>query len=169
MQTAKKDDNSQEKWDFYCLDWPIVQRKGLDGQLLKQETILPADCTRSSRQYHWITAEDYDAVSWTFDKSPHVVCNGLIVIRTGSYGSIPPLVKELTNFSDLELSMPHLSIFNKNGKLPLTLDRLRLDFDRLTFLEDLRRDVIRNIIAFLVVLPRSEVWREKLFPVRRTG
>ena len=151
MQTAKKDDKSQDNWDWYCLDWPVVQRKALDGQLLKQETTLPADPMRSPGQYHWIHPDDYEAISWTFDKSPQVVCNGLIVVRNAGYAGVPPLIKEATTFSELEVSMPRLSIFDKNGKLPLTLDRLRLDFGRLTFLEDLRGDVIRNIIAFLVV------------------
>ena len=149
MQESTKE-NSTGSWDWYCLDKPIVERYSLNGRRLQQSVVLPSSIETSKFDYHWINPKDYHSIGWTYSEFPAVVCNGIIVINNNSNTKYALEEGKFIN-KQIKISMPSISIFDKDGKLPITLDRLRIEFDQLQFLGEIREDIEKNILAFLLV------------------
>ncbi|MFS4457477.1 ATP-binding protein [Maribacter sp. 2304DJ31-5] len=149
-ESNKKDTNS--KWDWYCLDHPIVQRFNLKGKSIPQEVTLPSSLKTSKHDYHWIFPNGYDSVGWSYSQFPNIVCNGIVVIESDLHYST-----NKGNESDKKIKMPNLSIFDRDGNLPITLDRLRVEYNELQFLNDLIIDIEKNILAYiLIAAPRKK-------------
>jgi molecular chaperone HtpG len=163
QRSSSKEKNLAETWDWYCLDYPVVRRSNTTGKYLLQAITLPSQVESSPESHHWVFPSDYEAVSWTFDRAPALVCNGIIISKDGN--GIPPLEESAESASKLSLKMPSLSIFDRDGRLALTLDRLRVDFERLSFLEELREDVKRNIAAYLAVCAPADLRKPRSFDV----
>ncbi len=157
--SEKQEESLAESWDWYCLDWPSIRRVSTIGQELPQSVKLPATVDTSPDDYHWLTPEDYLRVGWTYGDAPALVCNGIIIQREAS--GLPAL-ESAPNISaghgykePPSLAMPSLSVFDRDGKLPLTLDRLNVDYERISFLPEIKEDVYRNLAALLAVAAPS--------------
>jgi molecular chaperone HtpG len=158
FMTTVGNETLDKSWDWYCLDFPIVKRINHLGTVLAQSTAMPRVKEGSPSNYHWLDLrkEDYESVGWCYDESPKTVCNGLLItedmakfpLRTGKFFEL-----------HISIAMPSLSIFDKDAVLPITLDRLRVDYPKLQFYEELRLDVERNILAFLLIsCPSSNIF-----------
>lgn len=156
MQESTKE-NASDSWDWYCLDSPIVERISLNGKRLPTAVSLPSSIEQSNYDYHWIFPKEYDSIGWTYAQNPSVVCNGIIVI--GNEKSAKYFLDDGKFLNkDIKIDMPSISIFDKDGKLPITLDRLRIEYNQLQFLGDLRKDIEKNILAFLLITaPEKEI------------
>lgn len=162
MQESTKE-NSGSGWDWYCLDRPIVERFSLNGKRLQQSVLLPSSLETSEFDYHWISPKDYDSIGWTYSEFPPVVCNGIIVINNKTTNRYSLEDGNFLN-KEIKIKMPSISIFDKDGKLPITLDRLRIEYDQLQFLGDIREDVEKNILAFLLIAaPTKGIINNKAF------
>lgn len=158
MESNKKE--NQSSWDWYCLDKPIVQRIGHNNKRIPQNVNLPANIMSSKSHYHWIGTKDYASIGWTYEDFPSIVCNGIIVMQENQT-KYQIAEGEFLN-SKLKIRLPNLSIFDRDGKLPITLDRLRIDFDNLQFIPTLLKDIELNILAFLLVsAPLKNILKEK--------
>ena len=156
-RSEKDIDSNSDAWDWYCLDWPLVKRKAINGTSLEPRHRLPASSAFKKGTFRWLAVTDFQDVGWTYASAPAVVCNGILVMEEYSYKfSAPKLLQTDGLVSKMEVPMPNLIVFDKDGKLPLTLDRLRLDFDQLSFLGALQRSVaVDFFIAVLVSAPES--------------
>jgi molecular chaperone HtpG len=167
MQRSSSDKNDLvAEWDWYCLDEPRVRRVATSGRELAQNVKLPASVSTSLEDYHWIEPDGYQSVGWTYGNAPALVCNGIVVSKDRKTAS--PLEESETNLGKTVVSLPSLSVFDPNGKLPLTLDRLRVDFERISFLDDLRADVFRNIGAYLAVCSPCDLKEGRGFDVTQS-
>ena len=163
MQRAgMEDDKLVGEWDWYCLDSPRVRRVAPSGRELAQSISLPADLQTAKEDYHWISPEGYQSVGWTFGDAPSLVCNGIIVAQKDK--NAPSLEETESAQGKVAVRLPSISVYDRDGKLPLTLDRLRVDFERISFLADLRDDVLKNIAAYMVVCAPDDI-RESRFNV----
>src|SRR5262249_32754765 len=139
------------------------RRISTTGRELPQSVMLPAQFETSPIDYHWIVPEGYQSVGWTFTKSPALVCNGIIVSKTSQ--SAPPLEETDSPTGKVTVRMPSISVFDRDGKLPLTLDRLKVDLERVSFLDVLRADVLRNIAAYLIVCAPGDLRKDREFDI----
>ncbi|QDK79560.1 hypothetical protein EXU85_13485 [Spirosoma sp. KCTC 42546] len=162
LQESSKE-NTSENWDWYCLDKPIVERLSLNGKRLQQMVSLPSSLETSKYDYHWIEPKDYESIGWTYSDFPPVVCNGIIVIGNKNSAKYTLADGKFIN-KEIKMNLPSLSIFDKDGKLPITLDRLRIEYNQLQFLGEIREDVEKNILAFfLTAAPNEYIVNNKNF------
>lgn len=146
----------QEPWDWYTLSEPRVERR-LDGARLHQRFYVP-DRQTGPVQEDWrrIHSEGFEAIDWTFSPAPALSCNGLLVTESPDSGiehRRPGIV-----WKDLHIPwpMPSVSVFDPEGRLPLTLQRNALEGSHYPFSADLLRDVTLELIAFMLVhLPEA--------------
>ena|SRR5271165_3205839 len=120
QRSSSKEDSLIQTWDWYCLDYPSVRRTASTGKELPQSVNLPATVESSPDSHHRVFPQGYDGVSWTFDKAPPLVCNGIVVAAQAT--GIPPIEESQVFSGKVAVSMPSLSVFDRDGKLPLTLE-----------------------------------------------
>jgi molecular chaperone HtpG len=145
-----------ESWDWHCLSEPTVvrivhTRKG--NQLLKQEFSLPIAGPPPPEFWYGITHPDYLAVHWTYERVPLLTCNGMKVIDANPpwYSYSTQHVDDLWELGGLGLSCPNISVFDPDGHLPLLLQRTGLATPKYPFHENLLQDVIKDLLAFILV------------------
>jgi molecular chaperone HtpG len=145
-----------ESWDWHCLSEPNVvrivrTRKG--NELLKQEFSLPVAGPPPPEFWYEITHPDYLAVHWTYQRVPVLTCNGMKVIDADRswYSDSTDHVNDLWERGGLGLRCPNISVFDPDGHLPLLLQRTGLATPRYPFHEDLLQDVVKDLLAFILV------------------
>ncbi|MBZ5616355.1 MAG: ATP-binding protein [Acidobacteriia bacterium] len=153
-----------ESWDWFGLEYPIVRReirRGSSIEVLPQKVSIPTEHSTASRAlWNVIEPEGYGAVYWVANRTRSILCNGIKIAGIKkSYSD----QDEMTLFNyewdePLPFDAPTLAVTDPDGALPLTLTRDRLD-GRLSFLEDLKTDVISDFVAFAVACaPKSPAW-----------
>lgn len=133
-------------WDWYCGRDPSVRRT-LNGAELPQKHVLPeAAATPLPRAWYRLEHGDYADVQWTYHRAPALACNGIVVslepVSWGNSGHVP-------------FAMPHVSVFDPNGKLPLKLQRERLRTATYPFTDELLRSVTSDVVAFALARAAS--------------
>lgn len=165
--------NNEQGWDWFVLDYPRV-RRSVDERELTQALHLPCETDRQHPVWRRVESHGYGPVFWSFENQPGLACNGIHIIsergRLLTHGCIrfPHPI--------LDTSPPSLSIFDPDGRLPLTLLRNEL-VDTASFERDVHRDIwchrIAEIVARLLrlqsrpddrsptgVLDKSELWKD---------
>ncbi|ETR65312.1 MAG: hypothetical protein OMM_14453, partial [Candidatus Magnetoglobus multicellularis str. Araruama] len=166
MQRSSSDKNNLiDEWDWYCLDDPKVRRVATSGRELVQQIELPSNLKSSPFDYHWIFPAGYLSVGWIYKDVPQLICNGIVVTKEKK--DIPPLEELESPFGKVIIKFPAISVFDQDGKLPLTLDRLRVDYERISFLDDLRDDIFRNIAAYLAICAPGDLRESKIFDITK--
>ena len=143
---------SQKTWDWYCLDYPKVDRLiGTDRrQLPQRHKIVLQDLTAKS---HWRKTEIpiYEGVYWTYGKGPSLACNGIRIRENAGGKQARQLLKKCaswgTGFHPIE---PRIMVMDPDGALPLNLYRTGLTETRLPFEDKLLSDMTRDLISFLL-------------------
>ena len=149
--------NNYEWTKWYTLSTPVV-KYFLWGQEILPYNSLNPDNNDSSLPLTWnsIDSLGYNKILWTYsDKFTNAkfTCNG-IVIPTHSRYHI---------FGSSYNAEPLISVFDNNAILPLTLDRNSIS-DRLSFANELKEDIYKDLIAYLLVFENSTiVQNEKVF------
>lgn len=141
-------------WDWYCLSDPSVvriqQRKGR-RKLLQQHFSLPLADSTLPQTWHKITHADYSEIQWTYQAAPRLTCNGISVIEPHERHELNQAVEQLWGNDYFDLRCPNISVFDPDGHLPLLLRRTGLATERYPFHEDLLRDVVKDLLAFVLV------------------
>ena len=155
IEMPRRLDRDQRPWDWYTLGDPRVERRS-DGRRLPQRFDLPERHVGPIRDdWRRIQSDGFEAIDWTFSAAPALTCNGLRVTEG---------VRELSDkfrisWPDDEFipwPVPNVSAFDRQGNLPLTLQRDDLEERHYPFSADLLRDVTLEMIAFLLVhLPET--------------
>lgn len=164
MRSKESEEKDGESWDWYCLDWPRVERSLSTGKVLPQKYRVP---TKPSERYpeglrlNFINVKGFSSICWYYGEGHSVICNGIRVIKKEKFrNSLPNLFEEKTILGTHTLNFPNISVMDKDGLLPLTLDRLRLDFDQIPFIRELREDVVFSFVLGLAVSAISEINEE---------
>ena len=128
-------------WDWYCLANPHVQRYA-NGNLLTQRYTVPSPGSRRlAPPWHRIVHPNFADILWTFAEAPELTCNG---IRAEE-----PFREHSHYWSDrFGLNMPNVTVFDRDGKLPLNLQRTGLTTGGYPFDYQLSRDVISDFLGF---------------------
>ena len=150
---------NNEEWDWYCLDKPVVVRKDVDGNTIKQKYVLPGIDTKLPVGFHKIKIQGLQEAHWTYsDKAPSLVCNGILVPQARI-----SLQKEFS-FTHLKLDEPKISIYDPDGRLPLNLARNSLANSYSPLNSELTDDLCKNFIAYCLLKgPKGRILSDDLF------
>ena len=148
---------NKEDWDWYGFKSPVLIRKNLEGKILKQKFLIPGLEWRATKNWHRIQVPYYQAVDWSYSKNydHNFFCNGLL-IKSGNLKFHDEFAKHKpinTYYYMEELSFvePSVSIFDADGRLPLTLARNDMrckDNDLNKYIVD---DMIKNFIVYCLL------------------
>ncbi len=142
----------RERWDWYCLGNPALIRRDINGKKLKPEFTVPGLNERLPLHWHRITVPGYKAIDWSYRKLSYhhqhsLFCNGILV--PDAYGVIGDEFQSTKNVpTHLFVEEPNVSVFDPEGRLPLTLARDRLARKPEDCAVALVEDISRNFIAF---------------------
>lgn len=151
-------------WDWYCLDDPEVVRR-VDGEEKEDKYSIPNSGVDIPLGWNRLNVDKIDDVQWTYNESPYLSCNGIIVEksnRSGKPTDVPDPEIDIGGwgFSDMlwKLVVPNVSVFDTNGNFPLNLRRTGIIKDRYPFMNELLDDVVRDIASnILISLPSKGV------------
>jgi Histidine kinase-, DNA gyrase B-, and HSP90-like ATPase len=138
-------------WDWYCLQSPEVLRT-VSGTRLDQTHLLPGSREALPPEWKRVDVAGYEDVQWSYSAAPFLTCNG-IVIAEG------PTEEVAGEFQHLPLRIPNISIFDRDGLLPLTLRRDGLRTFRYPFERELSIEVAKDYItAAALFSPKSALY-----------
>lgn len=147
-------DSNYARWDWFCLQWPLVERS-LNGKILKQEFNIINANEKTPKGYHRIESPEYNDVLWSYAlekntrwynrKFEGLICNG-IKVKDNLYG----LELKISNSPTIIVETPALIIFDQDGLLPLNLQRDDLVTNQLTFIEVLMESISIDFVNTLV-------------------
>ena len=146
--------NEPEAKDMYCLASPRVKRILKPGNwTLKQQFLLPEPGCTVPPNWRSIRHKDYQEIHWTYEKAPYLACNGIIVSseKTEAYDDRGTWDTWWQEWEGVPLAPPNVSVFDPDGKLPLTLQRTAIARCTCPFGKALLEDVVKDYIAFLLV------------------
>jgi molecular chaperone HtpG len=143
-------------WDWYCLADPKVARVVLTSgkqESLTQRFSLPDVNAPLGHEWRRVGHPGYSDIQWSYWDGPFLACNGIIVTALNPmqryyYDEGPTLGSS----GHLNLNWPHVSVFDPDGHLPLVLQRNALASQKYPFQEKLFADIIRDLLAYLLVL-----------------
>lgn len=165
IKNLMKNSYDKEEWDWYCLDKPVVVRKNVDGEKIKQKYEMPGlDATLPSN-FHRINIQGLQAADWTYsDKAPSFICNGILVpnARLNLHHEFSKSDYDVD--THLILREPKVSVYDPDGRLPLNLARNGLASTYAPLNSELADDLCRNFIAYsLLKGPRGRILSEDHF------
>jgi molecular chaperone HtpG len=140
-----------EKWDWYCLGEPTVERGvrlGMMSRGLSQQFSLPSPKAQLGPKWRRIMHEDYSDIQWSYWEGPFLACNGIVVMKDDP---APYRRSILGGIGSCEMVWPRVSVFDPDGHLPLVLQRNSLATDGYPFEHQLFQDVVRDLLAYLLV------------------
>lgn len=148
-----EDEDERLTWfNWYCMDLPVIEYNIKDNKLKKlfnfEKTELSSLSDTPRKGWYEFNTPDFKAIHWTIDNSdrrryygyngiPKLYCNGFKVLKGFK---IP----------DFPWSIPNISVFDGNAKMPLSLSRDYLLNDRLPFEDELVSNICRKIIEVLL-------------------
>lgn len=135
-------------------------------QWLKREVLFFDD---KNDDWKCFRTEEYENISWSYAESYSnyddelgicdLICNGII---------IPDAEWELTYSFPISFVPPALSVTDQDGKLPLTLDRKRLEVPVLPFEKDLMRQIYDEILDKFMEKKNITVFKNKRLEIRNS-
>jgi molecular chaperone HtpG len=166
--------NAIREWDWFFLEKPQVARY-IDERRLGSRTrmVLPQPGAQLSEGWFRVDHPDFEDVHWRYENPtypfatpPLLYCNG---IRIGDgvgwyWKDDVSLDGMLPRTGGGMFEQPTVSVFDRNGMLPLRLDRSGLIDSTLPFEQALLDDIVRDCIAFgLVCGPRGPIVEKTAF------
>jgi molecular chaperone HtpG len=112
---------------------------------------LPLPTDDDSTNWRAFSTGDFEKVFWSYrPSSPRLACNGIVI---NAYGHYDYGNDSYTHRDWLEafFRRPNLSVFDKNGYLPVNLQRTGLQTEHFPFHEELVRSVTDDLIAYTLV------------------
>lgn len=154
----KKTGHVNYEWTrWYTLSKPEIKYLLFGEEINPYENLNPDNNESIPIDWNSIDSLGYDKILWTYNTdyaNTRFTCNGIVIPE--SYNS------RAINFN-LIYSNPHISIFDSNAILPLTLDRNSIS-EKLSFGNELLEDIYKDFIAYLLVYNKnSYIEDNKLF------
>lgn len=141
-------------WDWYHLSEPSVARFIEDQHLQPDPTrLVPSEGAPLANGWYRLIIEGYSDVHWRYNSTSRwdtsysrLLCNGINIGSTYWRRGI------VATKGELDLQVPTLSVFDRDGLLPLRLDRLGLTTEEVPFDAPLAHSIICDIIAFGITM-----------------
>jgi hypothetical protein len=138
-----------DKWDWYCLAEPAVTRSigpadSKNG--LPQQFSLPGPNAKLGPKWRRIEDRDYKDIQWSYWEGPSLTCNGILIRKKMAAGRWV-----LGQIGNCGIMCPKVSVFDPDGHFPLALQRNSLTTEKYPFHEQLFRDIVRDLLAYLLV------------------
>lgn len=136
--------------DWYCQDWPTVimqVTKETTTKVLAQSSVMPLHAKKLPPEWSIIHPPGFDAVYWTFDNHPKLVCNGIKIADPNQSIFKAPIYWPET----IQMERPKIAILDGGANFPLTIQRYSFAGNRLPFVAELSRDVTLSFIAHALV------------------
>ena len=149
--------NNNDVWDWYCLSTPSVQRFAESAKTpLRQKYTLPQPHKVMPPSWHEVRTSGLREIHWTYSDAPSLTCNG-IVIKDQKEEYKPKAYRwKRTDNEALRLLIPHVSVFDPDGKLPLNLQRTELTEAKYPFSDELAEDVAKDFFAYALLYAPSK-------------
>jgi molecular chaperone HtpG len=126
----------------YFLKEPSLVRYRPDGTELTPTNWLPQPDDDFSEDWRWFAAPGFERIFWTYGHDyPNLACNG-ILIAPGSYRTLKTLWKFIAE--------PKMSVFDREGSLPVNLQRNGLQAE-IPFRDELLASICDDLIAHAIV------------------
>lgn len=156
---------SSSSLDFYLLDSPslkVIDRK--EGVELGTDVYVPNIHDTWLGQWRYFDHDKYDRIFWTYeagvsreklegkytyvsvDHYPDFLCNGIVVCKYNYTRNRWLLADEKRH--PYGFDAPTISLFDRNGILPLNLQRTEIMDGGLSFSDDLWRSVADDLVAY---------------------
>lgn len=147
-----------DHWDWYQGSQPTVLRFiGDSDKPIRQHVVLPGPGSTLSAEWSRLSHEDFADIHWTFGKRtgrarlPNLSCNGIRIGQPRQDHIDETDLPNLAETTHLRVRQPHLSVYDPDCNLPLTVQRYSLATDELPFRRELLSQVLKDIIAHAVV------------------
>lgn len=144
--------NKPNYWDWYCLSKPTVLRK-FQNKIGAEVSEWSNDKVNVSKG-NWRklkSVTDYE-VYWTFESAPALTCNGIFVNDEFAMKRMS-VEKEYLCRRDLIvldfIELPNIAIVDTKGLFPLNLKRDSVTLMQYSFIGDLVRDFLNEMLAWL--------------------
>lgn len=124
----------------------ILQIADEGSVTLTVDNTVPAESEEASMPWRSFKTDNYSAVFWTYDIDfPYLTCNGIVV----STSKDENLSMQFDTYPDLHT--PRVLIYDRNGRLPLNLQRTSLASPDVQLSSALLADVVDDLIAYALV------------------
>lgn len=136
------------RFNWYLFNKPSVLRRWYVDSVSRSSTNKSGiDIVNGSQFWHRVkTSCPYD-VYWTLGSVPNLMCNGLFISNSSSLRNVP---YEISGFYNAPIMYPQVSIIDPDGRLPLNLERNNLRTESYDFGLELIRDVLQEMLAWLL-------------------
>lgn len=128
-----------------------------EDRVVKQDLRLPSENSPMARPWRRFKSEGYSNIFWSYSRSlPELCCNGLVVRAIDSsseYGE-----DNLLEYKFLRL--PALLVYDRDGKLPLNLQRTGLANKNVGFSGDLASSVTNDLVAYALLTGPNSLPRD---------
>jgi molecular chaperone HtpG len=127
---------------------PYVRRLyGTRELSLVKSDILPSENDENIDGWIKIDLQEF-IIFWKHGdySSPSVLCNGFVVVNRDASGGPKKTIAD-----GLAFSFPTILVYDREGLLPVNLQRDKINFAHITFTEDLWRSVTDNLVAYALV------------------
>ncbi len=151
--TVNKKGPTHSSTDWYCLSNPSVIRRAWhhDQKLeLAQRYVFSPTQTERGPEWSPLHLDEQLQVSWSFQASPRLVCNGFQIEAPSSLNDILSGVHFKWSFSH-EFKCPNLIVDDLAGQLPINIQRYGLSTISLPFGQELAEDVYLSFLAWALV------------------
>lgn len=129
-------------FSWFNLRLPQINYKYLNKVIEWENRNLPTVDDKLINTWHTTNHPDFEKIIWTYNNSNfdrNFFCNGIIV-KNKHFAN---------NNSDLIINYPLISVFDYNGKLPLTLNRDSFS-STLPFQEEIKINIYKSLIAHVL-------------------
>ena len=172
-------DRYGSNWNWYFLSFPKVTRKvnhrnidwDEEEELFLRENHFPDSDESLPLEWHRVSHPEFKDIMWTYDLNfiPKLLCNGIKIELSNDSITWKNNEVKLNNqshqniyYPQKNIKIPSLSVFDRDGNLPLNLSRDRLTSNYYPFNDELLTSIIRDAIAHsLVIGPNHQVRGKK--------
>lgn len=138
-------------WDWYVLDDPKVER-WFKGSRLSQQYHLPGpDPQALPADWRSVQVNGYQGVYWTYSQAPDLACNGIRIESYRHESQRKAQRKKLLGPNFSIIKRPALNIFDRDGILPLNLQRSEIETVEIPFAAELLKETLSDLYAFLLI------------------
>ena len=132
----------------YFLKRPSLERTlSTHTKPIKPIAWLPLPDEDASIEWKCFSNSDFQKIFWNYlDKYPRLSANGIVVTNILNYHSAVKI-----SIPVKYIQPPNLSVFDKDGYLPVDLKRTGLQTSKLPFERDLLRNICDDLIAHAIV------------------